>query len=293
MMARARAVVATAAALSAIAMLAGCGGGDDESAEVVAAADSTGLPAAEGVGAEASAELAIAGLGVPGEVDATRAGQSLAGLDSFGAGRDTFAAQVREPSSSDARSSGASISRSGGASAAAGTSLSPTPRITVPTVPIPPVTPTPVIPPVATIPTVPAPVPVGPSPTTSTPAEPGVGVPGTAASGGGSSGWARTNPAPIVPQPGAESGRLALRAELNISGEPITAREGEAVPPETQEYTVVTITRSSMVLRMTAGILPNGRDTITIELGEDVSLQNAQTGRTDTIALVGVRTDEG
>ena len=105
------------------------------------------------------------------------------------------------------------------------------------------------------------------------------------------SGW-RAGGAAVVEEedPGAATGRLMLRAELDIDGEIVVAGEGDAVPPASQAFTVVSISAAALVLRLEGGLLADGRDTITLSLGEEVTLQNTVSGRASRLTLVGVRT---
>lgn len=92
-----------AAAFAATALLlAGCGGGggDDASAQGDVPPPDASIAVATGVGADQSASLAIAALGMPGSVDAAGLGKTLDGYDSFGAPHDAFAQQVDDQSGS-------------------------------------------------------------------------------------------------------------------------------------------------------------------------------------------------
>jgi len=90
-------------------------------------------------------------------------------------------------------------------------------------------------------------------------------VPGTggATPGGGTSTGGTTAPV-ASPNP--------LEADLDVSGEPLVVREGDAIPPDSQEFRVETLTSKAMTLRLTAGILPDGSDTFTLKVGQRVTL---------------------
>lgn len=258
-----RALAATALVAGVLAIAAACGGGPTEPSAVEPV--DAGIPAPTGVDAGASSVLAVAALGVPGAPDAGAAARTLSGYDAFGAPRDVFAPGVRE--SSDASRAG----RSGaGSTSSPGATTTTTPALTVPDVPV------------ATAPVVPA------APAATAPVAPAAPAAPPAAPEPEASGWRSADPA-IVPAPGSAAGRLALRADLEFGGVTVTARAGDAVPPGTQRFTVVSITATEVVLRLDGAVLPDGGDVLTLELGQEVSLQDPVSGATEHIALVGIR----
>ena len=68
------------------------------------------------------------------------------------------------------------------------------------------------------------------------------------------------------------------------------AREGDAIPPDTQQFVVERIDASSVVLKLEGGLLPDGTDTVELKEGDAISLFNATAGRSYRIKLVDVRT---
>lgn len=259
--------VVCAVALTALA--AACGGGADD--PVADAPVDAGIPPPTGVSADRSAANAIAALGPPGPVDPRSAAHTLQGSDAIGGMRDVFVPRVRPGKGGDGGGGG------GGPTTAAD---APPPQaaaaLTVPSVPIP-----------TPVPTPPAPVaaPAAPvAPTATTPAA------HPAAPADTTSGWRAAGGAVEEADPGAATGRLVLRAELDIDGEIVVAGESDAVPPASQAFTVVSISAAAVVLRLESGLLADGRDTITLALGEEVTLQNAVSGRASRLTLVGVRT---
>jgi hypothetical protein len=81
----------------------------------------------------------------------------------------------------------------------------------------------------------------------------------------------------------------ALEADFDISGEPVVAREGDAIPPDTQQFVVETIGASEVTLKLSGGLLPDGTDTVTLKEGESVTLYNATAKRSYKVKLVDVR----
>lgn len=94
--------------------------------------------------------------------------------------------------------------------------------------------------------------------------------------------------APTAPEPPAESPR-ALEADFDVSGEPIIAREGDTIPPDTQQFEVDRVNARSVVLVLVGGLLPDGSDRVTLDVGESITLFNATADRTYRIKLVAVR----
>jgi hypothetical protein len=95
-----------------------------------------------------------------------------------------------------------------------------------------------------------------------------------------------TAPAPTEPV----QSPVALQADFDISGEPVEAREGDAIPPETQQFTVKTISAGEVVLQLNGGLLPDGSDTITLKEGRSITLFNATAGHNYRVKLVDVHT---
>ncbi|MEQ9093573.1 MAG: hypothetical protein RLN63_05665, partial [Miltoncostaeaceae bacterium] len=249
--------------------------GDDTAAST--APIDAGIAPATGVGAEQSASLAVAALGAPAPVDSAATGRAVAGREAYGEVRDPFDPLVDPVAEGQA---------GGDAGAEGGSDAQTQGTPTVPDVVIPPQIPPPTsvpsmptAPPTPTVPTVPA--------TPSAPAAPTPAAP--APTPGGTSGWTGRIPG-VLPAPGTDAGRLALTASIDMGGEVIEATRGDAVPPDTQRFTVVGITATTVILRLSAGLLPDGTDIVTLELGERVELVDSVTGRPQRITLVGIAT---
>lgn len=117
--------------------------------------------------------------------------------------------------------------------------------------------------------------------------DPLVAVPGDATTGGGTTttGGGTTDPSGGAP---VQNPR-ALEADFDISGEPVVAREGDAIPPDTQQFVVDTIGATQVTLKLSGGLLPDGSDTVTLKEGESITLYNATAKRSYRIKLVDVR----
>ena len=81
----------------------------------------------------------------------------------------------------------------------------------------------------------------------------------------------------------------AMEADFDVSGEPVVAREGDAIPPDTQQFIVETIGTTSVTLELSGGLLPDGTDTVELDEGESITLYNATAKRAYKIKLVDVR----
>lgn len=124
-------------------------------------------------------------------------------------------------------------------------------------------------PPVVTQPVTPVPVGVTPTPvpTTSTaPTAPG--------------------PAPAPSQAPAVQG---YEADFDIGGEPVVARVGDAIPPDTQQFTVERVSLGSVVLKLNGGLLPDGSDTVTLKEGSSLTLVNQTSRVTYKLRLLEIR----
>ena len=54
----------------------------------------------------------------------------------------------------------------------------------------------------------------------------------------------------------------ALEADFDVSGEPVVAREGDAIPPDTQQFLVQDDRDHEVMLELSGGLLPDGTDTV-------------------------------
>jgi hypothetical protein len=103
-------------------------------------------------------------------------------------------------------------------------------------------------------------------------------------------GDAVTTPNPSTPDPSVPvQNPLAMEADFDVSGEPVVAREGDAIPPDTQQFIVQTIGQTSVTLQLSGGLLPDGSDTVELDEGESITLYNATAKRSYKIKLVDVR----
>ena len=67
------------------------------------------------------------------------------------------------------------------------------------------------------------------------------------------------------------------------------ATEGDAIPPETQQFEVESILVDRVVLKLVGGLLPDGTDSVTLLEGESITLYNATARRSYKLKLVDVR----
>lgn len=81
----------------------------------------------------------------------------------------------------------------------------------------------------------------------------------------------------------------SLEADFDVSGEPVVAREGDAIPPDTQQFTVKAIGSKTVTLQLNAGLLPDGKDTIALSKGESITLFNQTAQQKYKIKLVDIR----
>lgn len=119
--------------------------------------------------------------------------------------------------------------------------------------------------------------------------DPLVAVPGDTTTGGGTTTTGGTGTV-TDPSGGAPvQNPKSLEADFDISGEPVVAREGDAIPPDTQQFIVDTIGAHQVTLKLSGGLLPDGTDTVTLDEGESITLYNATAKRSYRIKLVDVR----
>ncbi|MCU0307344.1 MAG: hypothetical protein MUE51_06145 [Thermoleophilia bacterium] len=262
------AAAAAALLLGGVGLVGGCGGGGG--GESTAADTTAGQPVVAGApgaapGAPAGAALgqAVVALGAPQEVSDRSQSAALTGLDRFGTPKDVFHQQVREAEDGGAAASASEGSTGTPATAGGGTAAPPPGGTPIDAAPV------------VAVPGTPATA-VTPAATPGTPAAPG--TPSAPAD-------PTTSPAPSTPVTTPN----ALEADFDISGEPVVAREGDAIPPDTQQFTVKTIGAKSVVLQLAAGLLPDGTDTVTLEEGESITLYNQTARQSYKVKLVDVR----
>jgi len=88
-------------------------------------------------------------------------------------------------------------------------------------------------------------------------------------------------PIPIVPVQN-------LAAEFDINGAPLVALVGDAIPPETQQFTVKSMTTAQVVLALNGALLANGANSITIKVGQSLTVENQTAATTTVIHLLSV-----
>ena len=101
----------------------------------------------------------------------------------------------------------------------------------------------------------------------------------TSAVSGRGTGAATTPTTPVTPT--TPTGQT-LAAEFDINGEPVVAYDGDAIPPETQQFNVDSMTTGQVVLGLNGALLANGASTVTIKVGQTLTLDN-QTAHTTTV----------
>jgi hypothetical protein len=118
----------------------------------------------------------------------------------------------------------------------------------------------------------------GRSPTTTAPISLGSG-PTTAVSSG-----ATGTPATVPSSPGTTTAPpvQTLAAELDVGGVPVVALVGDAIPPDTKQFTVRSITTSQVVLALHGALLANGAASVTIKVGKSLTVEN-QTAHTSVV----------
>lgn len=108
---------------------------------------------------------------------------------------------------------------------------------------------------------------------------------GTTTTGGTGTTTGGTGTTPQTPVTSVKS----LEADFDVSGEPVVAREGDSIPPDTQQFTVKTIGATAIILQLNAGLLPDGTDTITLKKGESITLYNQTARQSYKVRLVDIR----
>jgi hypothetical protein len=127
-----------------------------------------------------------------------------------------------------------------------------------------------------------APTTVATSTTSTAPIQLGSG-PTSAVAGGGTTTTTPTTPV----SPTTPTGET-LAAEFDINGEPVVAYDGDAIPPETQQFNVDSMTTTQVVLGLNGALLANGASTVTIKVGQTLTLANETENTTTVIHLLSV-----
>jgi hypothetical protein len=110
----------------------------------------------------------------------------------------------------------------------------------------------------------------------------------SAVASGTSGGSGATTPTTPVSQPTTTTPAQTLAAEFDINGEPIVAYDGDQIPPETQQFTVKSMTTSQVDLVLNGALLANGASSIVIKVGQTITLNDQTAHTTTVIRLIGV-----
>lgn len=257
---------------AAVGLLAGCGGGGEDSG---AAAGTSPTPAALAPVAVPSGDggaAAVAALGSLEPVDDVALDRQLDGFESLGAPHDPFRQQGREAEAEAVLADPSATAAEASADAAA-----------VPAAPTVPLGGTAVT----------APAPTAPAPTAPAVTAPAAGVPGSTApatttgADGSTAGATAAGGRAVTPAKRAEAAGV-LVADLDVSGETASGAQGAQVPPETRWLTIASVTPRGVVLRLGGVLLAGGEDAVTLDVGESVTLRAAD-GATRRVTLVRVR----
>jgi hypothetical protein len=131
----------------------------------------------------------------------------------------------------------------------------------------------------------------GSTPTTSKTAPISLGSGATTAVPSGStqtsttgSGGTQTTPTTPTNAPPVQT----LAAEFDVNGEPVVAYLGDAIPPDTQQFTVRSITTAHVVLALNGALLANGASSITIKVGQSMTVENQTAHTTVVLHLLSV-----
>lgn len=81
----------------------------------------------------------------------------------------------------------------------------------------------------------------------------------------------------------------SLEADFDINGEPVVAFANDQIPPETQEFTVRSISPMAVTLALNGALLSNGKSTVLIKVGESVTLDNQTAGSSTVVRLLSIR----
>ncbi len=122
---------------------------------------------------------------------------------------------------------------------------------------------------------------VATSTTSTSPIQLGSG-PTSAVPGGG------TTTTPTTPVGSTTPTGETLAAEFDINGEPVVAYDGDAIPPETQQFNVDSMTTKQVVLGLNGALLANGASSVTIKVGQTLTLANETENTTTVIHLLSV-----
>jgi len=259
-MIRRRAAMA-AAIVAATVAVAGCGGGGggggaDAGGDPVAA-----VPPAEGVAAGDSSGQAVASLGASAAAAPSEGAGTLESYEAFGTPKDHFEQQVTD----GAGDGGVGEPGTGGAPADPGGVVPSVPDVANAT-------------PLVAVPASGEPVP-----------DPGaVGVPPAGAPAGDGASGEPDGSADTPPEPAR-----AMEADFDISGEPVVAREGDSIPPDTQQFVIDRVGAREVLLTLNGGLLPDGTDSVTLAEGESITLYNATAKRSYRVKLVDLRPARG
>ncbi len=258
-MIRRRAALA-AVLVAATVAIAGCGGGGGNGGD--AGDDPTAaVPPAQGVAAGDSSGQAVASLGASAAAAPSEGAGTLESYEAFGTPKDHFEQQVTDGEGDG----GVGEPGTGGAPSDPGGVVPSVPDVADAT-------------PLVAVPASGEPVP-----------DPGaVGIPPAAAQPGDGASGEPGGPTDAPPEPAR-----AMEADFDISGEPVVAREGDSIPPDTQQFVIEAVGAREVQLKLNGGLLPDGTDTVTLAEGESVTLYNATAKRSYRVKLVDLRPARG
>ncbi len=126
-----------------------------------------------------------------------------------------------------------------------------------------------------------------PTTTKTQPISLGSGTPTAVPSTGSGSGTSGT-PTTSTTTPAPSSTGQTLAAEFDINGEPVVAYDGDSIPPETQQFTVKSMTKAQVTLTLNGALLASGASSIVIKVGQTITLSNQTAHSTTVIHLISV-----
>ena len=252
-------LMAAGCTLSAALALAACGGGGGAPAATTSATPpDVAVSPAPGAGAAAAAPVDGAAVAVPDELG------TLVGFDAFERPRDPFKPLHPTDDGSAGAQGGGALPVPPGAKPSAPADPTPAPKPD----PAPTTTPLPAIPPMAPLPPLP---PLADPSTPVTPTDPGQPAPADPG---------QTDPNPPVSSEPIQSARVRLNGSVRVVG------KGTKLPTQAPIMVVDHFTKKAVVLRLLSGRFADGKDTIAVEQGDKITLQNATTDEQFVVTVV-------
>ena len=68
----------------------------------------------------------------------------------------------------------------------------------------------------------------------------------------------------------------------------MVAYDGDSIPPETQQFTVKSMTKAQVTLALNGALLASGASSIVIKVGQTITLSNETAHTTTVIHLISV-----